>query len=328
MTLPLGSSRHKTVNACLVMGLMFATTISACTSTVSEITQPNSHTEELGSNASAIQSEPTIRLGILWIDSATSVHDRYGPLADYLTETIGHPVELVALNQDSQFTEVEKGNLDFVANNPLAAVQIQRLYNTEFFTTLERPNTGTQFSGLIITRSDSKVKTLSDLKGKTAACVDFETAAAGCLFQIYHLLENDIDPFQDFASFVENRSQDSIVLAVLNGTIDVGFIRTGQLEKMIRSGLIQNSDELKVIEPQNDDFFFTHTTALYPEWPIAALSNTDPALTEQFENALLQIPDAHPALEAANLKGFLPPEDYGEIHNLIETLQLKSWNAQ
>ncbi|MDB9529316.1 phosphate/phosphite/phosphonate ABC transporter substrate-binding protein [Oscillatoria sp. CS-180] len=307
---------------------MSVTTINACTSTASNTTLNDVSIEDLSSNSSETQSESAIRLGILLIDSATSVHERYTPLADYLTETIGRPVELVALNQDSQFIEVENENLDFISNNPLAAVQIQRLYDTEFLTTLERPKTGTQFGGLIIAHNDSKIQTLSDLKGKTAACVDFETAAAGCLFQIYHLLENDIDPFQDFASFIENPSQDSIVLAVLNGTIDVGFIRTGQLEKMTLSGLIQNTDELKVINPKNNDFFFTHTTALYPEWPIAALSSTDPDLVEQFTNALLRIPDSHPALGTANLTGFLPPEDYESIHNLIESLQLRSWDAQ
>ncbi|MEM1369704.1 MAG: PhnD/SsuA/transferrin family substrate-binding protein, partial [Cyanobacteria bacterium P01_H01_bin.15] len=85
---------------------------------------------------------------------------------------------------------------------------------------------------------------------------------------------------------------------------------------------------LKVITPKDDEFFFAHTTALYPEWPVAALSSTDPTLTEQVKNALLQIPDSHPALKSANLKGFLPPENYESIHNLIETLQLKSWDVQ
>ncbi|MBX2866330.1 MAG: phosphate/phosphite/phosphonate ABC transporter substrate-binding protein [Leptolyngbyaceae cyanobacterium MAG.088] len=268
-----------------------------------------------------------VNFGVLAIDSAVSVSERYGPLMDYLSETLGRPVEIVVLSQESQFTQVAQEKLDFTTNNPLAAVQIQRLYDTEFLVTHTRPKTGAQFSGLIIVDSDSNIQTLTDLKGKRAACVAFQTAAAGCTFQIYHLLQNGIDPYLDFASFVENKSQDNIVLAVLNGSIDVGFIRTGQLEKMVDKELISSLDEVRIIDPQADDFFYSHTTALYPEWPIAALPNTDPALTKDVQTALLDIPTDHEALQALRADGFVPAVDYSLLNELIESLKLRSWDA-
>lgn len=274
-----------------------------------------------------VTGEP-IRVGILAIDSAVSVNERYSPLLNYLSEVTGRPVELMPLTQESQFTEVAEGNLDFTLNNPLAAVQIRRLYNTEFITTHVRPQTGAEFSALIIVKRDSDIQTLEDLRGKTAACVDFETAAAGCIFQIYHLQQNGIDPFTEFSSFVENKSQDNIVLAVLNDTIDVGFVRTGQLEKMVNKGLINSTDEVKIINPANDNFYYKHTTALYPEWSLAALPDTDPQLVDKVKDALLNIPANHPALTAARLEKFTPAADYSDLDRLIETLKLKSWNAK
>lgn len=276
----------------------------------------------------ADESSSPVYFGVLAIDSALSVHDRYSLLMNYLSQAVGQPFELVVLNQDSQFAEAASANLDFITSNPLASVQIQRLYKTEFLTTLERPKTGSQFGGLIITRSDSEIQTLADLRDKRVACVDFETAAAGCLFQIYHLLQNKIDPFQSFSQFIENPSQDNIVLGVLNRTIDAGFIRTGQLERMVKSGLIDSIEEIKILAPRTTDFFFTHTTDLYPEWPIAALSQTDSDLVASVQAALLAIPDHHPALSAANLTGFNTAENYQPLHELIETLKLKSWDAQ
>ncbi|NER80089.1 MAG: phosphate/phosphite/phosphonate ABC transporter substrate-binding protein [Leptolyngbya sp. SIO1D8] len=329
-----GLGNSKNSKFCLAIILSGITMLTACSHAepdsttevaIAEESVDSSNLEESTSNES---SDSTVYFGVLAIRSATLVHERYAPLLEYLSEATGRPFELVTLNQDSQFTQVAEEKLDFITSNPLSAVQIQRLHNTNFLTTLERPNTGSQFSGLIITGNDSGIQTLSDLKGKRVACVDFETAAAGCLFQIYHLLQNDIDPFQDFAEFAENPSQDNIVLAVLNQTIDAGFIRTGQLELMVKKNLIENIEGIKILEPKNDDFFFPHTTDLYPEWPIASLPNTEPALSEAVEAALLNISDDHPALETAQVSSFLPPENYDPIHNMIEALKLKSWDAQ
>ena len=271
--------------------------------------------------------EPPIRIGVLTIDSALSVYNRYDPLIDHLSKTIGRSFELVPLTQESQFTAVEQGEIDFITNNPLAAVQVQRLYGTEFLVTHSRPRSGTQFSGLIIVKSDSTIQTLDDLKGKHVACVNFETAAAGCLFQVYHLLQNNIDPFQDFDAFIENPSQDNIVLAILNGTLDAGFIRTGQLEKMLKNELLSNLDDIRILEPAGDTFVFEHTTALYPEWPIAALPETDPELRSALQSVLVALPEKHSALSAANIERFTDAVDYQPMHDLIETLQLKSWDA-
>jgi phosphate/phosphite/phosphonate ABC transporter binding protein len=299
--------------------------LTACADKQTSAPSPTASLET--ASAQKVSGEP-VRVGVLAIDSAVSVNERYTPLLEYLSEVTGRPFVLVPLTQESQFTEVAEGNLDFTLNNPLAAVQIRRLYQIQFLTTHSRPQTGTEFSALIVVKRDSTIQTLEDLRGKKGACVDFETAAAGCVFQIYHLRKNGIDPFKDFSSFVENKSQDNIVLAVLNGTIDVGFIRTGQLEQMVAKGLLDSTDEVRILNPTDDDFYYEHTTALYPEWPFAATKAADPQLVDAVEEALLEIPPNHPALVAARLDGFIPAADYSELDRLVETLKLKAWDAK
>ncbi|NEQ49956.1 MAG: phosphate/phosphite/phosphonate ABC transporter substrate-binding protein [Leptolyngbya sp. SIO3F4] len=302
---------------------MLCVACSSSTPTVDDINDVASNSVE---ESPAVTGEP-VYFGVLAIDSAVSVNERYSPLMNYLSTEIGRPVELVILSQEDQFTKVAEGELDFTTNNPLAAVQIQRLYDTEFLVTHTRPKTGTEFSGLIVVNSESEITEIEDLKGKRAACVNFQTAAAGCTFQVYHLLQNDFDPFEDFSSFVENKSQDNIVLALLNDTIDAGFIRTGQLEKMVKKGLLTSTDQVRIIDVADDDFFYTHTTDLYPEWPVAKLPNTDPQLVEQMQSALLNLPSDHPALENLKADGFVPAVDYSRLDTLVKTLQLKSWDA-
>ena len=277
-------------------------------------------------------SEPpvdvAIKVGVLAIRSASAANEQYGGIIAHLEAELGQTVELVPVTQESQFTLIESGDLDFTLNNPLAAVQIQRLYGTEFLTTLQRKNTGSFFSGLIIVNNESDIETIEDLKNKKGTCVNQQTAAAGCIFQIHHLQQQGIDPYTDFAQFTETPSQDNIVFGVLNQTFDVGFIRTGQLERMVADGSILTTENFRILDQVQDDFYFPHSTALYPEWPFAAHPNTDPALSQAVQEILLNMQADDPAFDGKNISGFVSVEDYSGIDQLIVSLKLKSWDSQ
>lgn len=291
---------------------------------------PGAKFEPTSEPSATVRVQPTgdaVRVGVLAIRSAKAANEQYGGIVAYLEAQLQRPFILIPVTQESQFELVEAGELDFTFNNPLAAVQIQRLYNTKFLATLSRINTGTSFSALIIVRADSEIQTLEDLRGTKGTCVDQVTAAAGCIFQIYHLIENGIDPFTVFSEFTETPSQDNIVLGVLNGTYDVGFIRTGQLEQMLTDGTILSLDDIRILDRADDDFYFPHTTALYPEWTFAALEDTDAELISAVQQALIQMPADHAALVEIGANGFIPDIDYTQLHELIETLKLLSWDV-
>ena len=280
-----------------------------------------------GEGRTTADTAATLRVGILTFDSAVSIHQRYSPLIAYLSETTGYAIALIALTQESQFAAVASGNLDFILTNPLASVQLQRLYDIKFIATQVRVNTADRFGGLIIVRQDSPIQTLEDLRGRRVACVDFETAAGGCIFQVYHLLQRGIDPHADFDRFSEIPSQDNIILAVLNGAIDAGFVRTGQLEATAAKGLLSQPEAIRILEPQSD-FFHLHTTPLYPEWPVSVSPQVDPAVAAEVEAALLSLPAGHAALAPAKLRRFGSAGNYAALDALITQLQLKSWDAK
>ena len=320
------------MNRCTTLSILAAITFpffSACQPPQNDVEIPvDSPSEDTSTTTITNEDEEAIKLGVLSIDSAVSVSERYSPLVEYLETTLEQDFELVSLSQETQFTKAADKAIDFTTTNPLSAVQVRRLYDTEFLVTHSRPQTGTQFSGLIVVEADSDIDSLDDLRDKRGSCVNFQTAAAGCTFQVFHLQQQGIDPYSDFASFTENKSQDNIVLGVLNGTLDFGFIRTGQLEKMVRKGLITSKDEVKVLAPVDDGFFYEHTTALYPEWPIAALPHVDQDLKNSVQQALLDIPSDHPALSAIGIEAFVPAVDYSALDQLIESLKLTTWDVQ
>lgn len=304
--------------------LIGVTLLAACT-------QPTPSPETIEPTpASTLRAQPvgdSIKVGVLAIRSAAAANAQYGGIIAYLEEEIGQPFVLVPVTQESQFSLMESGELDFTFNNPLAGIQIQRMYRSQILATLSRKNTGPMFSGLIIVNRDSGIESVEDLRNKNGTCVNHETAAAGCVFQVHHLQEKGIDPFTDFATFTETPSQDNIVLGVLNGTFDVGFIRTGQLERMLSEGTILTMDDFEILDLADDDFYFPHTTALYPEWPFAAHPDTDPELVEAVQEALLALPEDHPAFAEINGAGFEASISYDSMHTLIESLQLKSWDV-
>ncbi len=276
----------------------------------------------------ALTGEP-VRVGILVNQSAVATNEQYSGLMAYLSKTTGRPFVIVPLTLANQLSSVEQKGMEFLFTNPIASVEARRLYGVNFLATLSRPKSGSKFSALIIARKDSGIKTVEDMRGKRGACISFTTSAAGGIFQIYELLQKGFDPFKDFSSFVEMPSQDNIVLGVLNGTLDVGFIRTGMLEDMQKAGTLTQSDvdELEIVNRVDDTFFYPHSTALYPEWPLAALAGTDIKLSDTVKATLLAIPPDDPALKSAKITGFVPVEDYSSIDALIVTLKLQGWDA-
>jgi len=267
-----------------------------------------------------------VRVGVLAIRSAVAANGQYGQIVEYLQDEIGRPFELVPLGQNEMFDAVAAGSVDFVLSNPLSSVQLRRLYDTTFLATLERAGTGTEFGGVIVVRADSDIRTPDDLRGRRVTCVAFETAAAGCNFQLFHLLELGIEQ-EEFGSFSETPSQDNIVLGVLNGDVDAGFIRTGQLERMVADGILVSFDELRVVDRQDDDYVQPHTTRLYPEWPFAAVAGTDVALVAEVEGALLRFDPTGASAGETDVIGFVPALDYDPLDDLVTELQLRSWDA-
>jgi two-component system, LuxR family, sensor histidine kinase TtrS len=320
------NSQRKTQKVWALFTLLAVSTLvlSGCGGETPTITVPTAT-----STASPVLTGEPVRVGILANQSVTATNEQYGDLMTYLSKATGRSFTIVPLTTDNQLPTVEQKGMEFLLTNPIAAVGARRLYGANILATLSRRDSGTKFSALIIVRKDSNIKTIDDMRGKRGGCYSFTTSAGAGVFQIYELLQQGFDPFKDFSSFVEIPSQENVVLAVLNGTFDAGFVRTNMLEDMQTAGTLAQSDvdALEILSQVDDDFFYPHSTALYPEWPFVALAGTDANLSDAVKAAPLAIPPGDPALESAKITGFAPAEDYSVIDSVIETLKLPGWDA-
>lgn len=128
---------------------------------------------------------------------------------------------------------------------------------------------------------------------------------------------------------------------MLTGQIDVGFVRTDQLERFTdrRTGELLDLSLIKVIQPQtnvvmsNGDVFPfpMSTSVLYPEWPLAAMPHVDRQLVSAVQAGLLNMKTAaqasdtsgslaNEAFSSGRFAGWSPALSYLELRNLQREL--------
>ena len=77
------------------------------------------------------------------------------------------------------------------------------------------------------------------------------------------------------------RAQRAVIDAVLSGKADLGFIRTGLLEELARQGNLFDG-RIEVLNPRPETAYPVRlSTALYPEWALAALPHVDEATSRR-----------------------------------------------
>lgn len=256
--------------------------------------------------------------------------EMWTPTARYLSEKIpGYYFKIIPVTNDTVEDSLSSGKAYFALLNPALYAEMESKYGISRIATLRNHRHSgpyTKFGALIITRADNNnIQTLQDLKGKSFMAVH-PRAFGGWWMTWRKLKKEGIDPFTDFSRLeYSGFPQDRIVMAIKNGSVDAGTIRTDVLERMAASGSIK-LDEFRVLNPQTTkDFPFAHSTQLYPEWPIAITHKTPNDLARHVGIALLNMrPDSEAAI-ASKSDGWTVPLDYQPAHDLMKELQVGTY---
>ncbi|CAB9524010.1 activated protein kinase catalytic subunit alpha-1 [Seminavis robusta] len=148
--------------------------------------------------------------------------------------------------------------------------------------------------GVILTRAENKaINSIKDIKNKIIAAVSISDFAGGQV-QFYAMYESNLNYIMDPKQVIFTDNEDEIVKGVLDGRWDVGFVRTGQVERTRDiNGTFLDPNLFKVIEPKiyvmdtGDLFPFLHSTPVFPEWPLFAKQNVDRMVSEEVAVALI-----------------------------------------
>ncbi|WP_051321484.1 PhnD/SsuA/transferrin family substrate-binding protein [Chrysiogenes arsenatis] len=278
-----------------------------------------------------VQAHDTLRLGVFAYRSKPYLEKQLLTFINHLNAQLSTlQVELLILTKPEMEEKLARNELDLIFTNPSHYLDLRsRNSFTGVLATLlsyEKGILTSSLGGVILTRNDSDVFTLQDIKQKRIATPG-RTFLGGYQTQVFELQQAGIHVPSD-VTLVLAENQDAVVNAVLSGQADVGFVRTGILESLINEGRI-TEDQIRVINQQNfPGFPYVTSTRLYPEWPFLALPHVDDRHVRQIASVLLAMDENVLSARESNIGGFSPPADYFPVEQLARALQIPPYDIK
>lgn len=282
----------------------------------------------LSANSSQDQ-EPSVQpltLGVLSYRPKPQTIERWQPLVAYLNEAFDTVhLELVPYFMDEMQEALAQGEVDFIFTQPSHYVLLTYRYELSSpLAMLVNNEAGvpvSSFAGVIFTSASSRLQNLSDLKGQTIATPQKESLGAYQM-QAFELFQAGLQASRDYQTLEVGMPKDKVVEAVLEGRAQAGFVRSGVLESLMGQNKLDKEAVRLLDEQQHPDFPFQVSTRLYPEWPLVALSGTDPLVVRQLVSALFNLPLHGELAQAMDIAGFTLPGDFRTIDELLYQLKL------
>jgi phosphonate transport system substrate-binding protein len=239
----------------------------------------------------------------------------YTPFAEYLAKE---------LNLKVTYTNV----VDYAATvEALAAKKLDMVWYGGFTFVQARKRTGDavplvsreedlNFHSKFITRKDTGITKLADLKGKTFSFGSV-SSTSGHLMPRYFLLQNGIHPERDFAKFSFSGAHDATALWVESGKVDAGALNEAVWDKLV----LTNKVDTSIVQ-----VFWT--TPPYVDYVWAVRGDLDKGLQERIASALLKLdyrkPEDRRLLDLHRTKKYVrvKPEDFKPVEEAAITAGL------
>jgi twitching motility protein PilJ len=269
------------------------------------------------------------KIGVLAKRGVAKAMKKWGDTAEYLTQEVeGDSFTVVPLDFDEVFPAIEKKEVDYFLVNSSMFVTAQVNFGASAIATMVNSRQGKalkSFGGVILTYIDrDDINSVADIKAKNFMAVK-ESSFGGWQMAYKEMLDQGVDPKKDLESLQFGGKHDNVVLAVQNGEVDAGTVRTDTLERMAAAGDIDMS-EFKIIASKTySDFPFVVSTALYPEWPFAKISDTSDEAAAKVVAALTKIKPELKAAKSAKIIGWTAPLDYSEVEDLQKLLKVGAY---
>lgn len=247
--------------------------------------------------------------GVIPTDSSTNMTDRYENLVQYLEKKLGVKIDFkVATDYAAVITGMQFKHIDFAYYGPKSYVEAATRANAEAFVIEVAVESGKGYYGIIISKKDSKLKTIQDLQGKSFAFTDPNSTSGTLVPKVYFLNDLKVDPDKYFSKVIYSGSHQASILAVKNGKIDAAS--TNDLD--------MNRGDKKMWDADKD-FTVLWKSKLIPGSPIAYRKDLPDSLKKALQDAFVSYNDPS-GLNKLKLTGFAPVSDdtYNTIRELMQ----------
>lgn len=255
--------------------------------------------------ASRLKKQNEIIFGINPFTTPENIKNMYVPILEKICDSIGYKAKaIIVKDYDALSRGIENDTIDIGWFSPFAYVNA---HDRDKVIPLITPkiNNKTSYKGYIITRKDSSIKSVEDLKDKTFGYVDVESAS-GYLYARHILKTKGLNPDKLFKEVTFLGSHYNVIKSVLSGAVDAGATYNEALESGKEQGF--NTDEINII----------NTTEDIPKDALAANPRFNKELSEKLQQAFISF-NNFSGLNS-NITGFVKSsnENYDIIRSLFK----------
>ena len=242
--------------------------------------------------------------------SATEVKARFSPMANYLSKQLNKKVTLrVGANYDEHIQAIGKDQVDLAYMGPASYVTLVNQYGIKPTLARIEMDGKPTFHGYIVTRSDSAINSLEDLKGQSFAFGDPKSTMS---YVVPHFMLTQAGVItHDSAEHTFLGSHINVALAVLSGDYAAGAIKPAVFRKFESKGL-----RIIAVSPEISEHVFVSRTDL-PEKTVNDLRKAmfTASESEQGIAALKAIKNS--------ATGLIPVQDsdYDNLRTIIDSLK-------
>ena len=252
-------------------------------------------------------SSKVLRVGFVPAEDAQQVIRNAQPLVEILQKKLGMEVQpFVATDYTGVVEALRVGKLDIAFLTPASYVLAKSEANVRVALKSERKGSPFYFAA-IITRADSGIKSLEDLRGKVFAFGDpLSTSANVFPRKLFH--DKGIDPVRDFKQILYSGGHDATVLAVLNRKVDAGATYANSTDgtDTAWARYLKNPDDVKKIRA------IAYSEAI-PADNLVFSGNLEERLGKQIEEVFIELssdPQGKKMLrDLYQIDGFVPATD-------------------
>lgn len=175
-------------------------------------------------------------LGVHPYLSATELHQRFRPLADYLGAQTGAKITLrIAKDYQEHIIDVGTGCVDIAYLGPASYVKLVERYGPQRLLGRFETDGKPVFYGVLFTRAGSPVRSLKDLRGKRIAFGDRNSTMSHLV--PLHMLKQAGVGLKDLAAHEFLNKHENVALGVLSGDFDAGAVKEETFQNYEQRGL-------------------------------------------------------------------------------------------
>src|ERR671925_85961 len=192
----------------------------------------------LARNVSA-QALKELRISAIPDENPQEMLRIYTPFAEYLTKEVGLPVKFTPVVDYAATVEGLAANkLEMVWYGGLTSVQAARQAKGARRIIMRKEDA--EFKSHFITRKETGIKDLKDLKGKTFSFGSV-SSTSGHLMPRYYLLQSGINPEKDMKQVAYSGAHDATALWVESGRVDAGALNFLVWDKLVQQNKVDLS---------------------------------------------------------------------------------------